>query len=224
MYLRIAHRGAPHLAPENSLKGFEAALAFSPDMVEMDVRVSRDGRVVVMHDPTVDRMTTGRGRVVLKTLAQLRECKLGNGEPVPTMAEAVDLLKGRADLKVDVKETGIEDLVIAELRRAGMVRRAIVIGYGRKALKAFKDGCPTLRTEVGGVHAKYVRGSAIGDALATGALILSICHRAVTPAFAKECKERGIALHAWTVNDKKEAARLDGLGIEAIATDRLDIV
>ncbi|HTM68907.1 MAG TPA: glycerophosphodiester phosphodiesterase family protein [Candidatus Binatia bacterium] len=224
MYLRIAHRGAPHLAPENSLKGFEAALAFSPDMVEMDVRVSRDGRVVVMHDPTVDRMTTGRGKVALKTLAQLRECRLGNGEPVPTMTEAVDLLKGKADLKIDVKDVGIEDLVVAELRRAGVVRRTIVIAYGRRALRAFKDGCPALRTEVGGVHSRYVRGYAVADALATGALILSTRHKIVTPDFAADCRERGLAIHAWTVNDKKEAARLAGLGIEALATDRLDVI
>ena len=224
MYLRIAHRGAPHLAPENSLKGFEAALAFSPDMVEMDVRVSRDGHVIVMHDQTVDRMTTGRGKIVLKTLAQLRECRLGNGEPIPTMAEAVDLLKGRADLKVDVKDTGIEDLVVTVLRRAGVVRQTIVIGYGRKALRAVRDGCPSLRLEVGGVHAKYVRGLAVSDAHATGARVLSVRHKAVTPNFANDCARGGLAIHAWTVNDKKEAARLDGLGIAAIATDRLDIV
>src|SRR5688500_17712027 len=82
MYLRIAHRGAPHLAPELSLKSSESALPFSPEMVAMDVRVSRDGHIIVMHDATVDRMTTGRGKVVLKTLAQLRACRLGNGEPV----------------------------------------------------------------------------------------------------------------------------------------------
>jgi len=224
MYLRIAHRGAPHLAPENSLKSFEAALPFSPDMVEMDVRVSRDGHVIVMHDATVDRMTTGRGKVVLKTLAQLRACRLGNGEPVPTMAEAVDLLKGKTDLKIDVKDVGIEDLVVNELRRAGVVRRAIVIAYGRKALVAFRDLCPTLRTEVGGVFSGRSRGSAMADAIQTGASILSTRHKIVTPTFVQECRTKGLAIHAWTVNDKKSAARMADLGVEAVATDRLDIV
>lgn len=224
MYLRIAHRGAPHLAPENSLKSFEASLAFSPDMVEMDVRVSRDGHVVVMHDQTVDRMTTGRGKVVLKTLAQLRACKFGNGESVPTMAEAVDLLKGKADLKVDVKDAGIEDLVVDELRRAGVVRRTIVIAYGRKALAAFKALCPSLRTEVGGVFSGRNRGSAIADALRTGATVLSTRFKIVTPDFVKECRANGLAIHAWTVNDRRSAARMAELGVDAVATDRLDIV
>ncbi|HTK05422.1 MAG TPA: glycerophosphodiester phosphodiesterase family protein [Candidatus Eisenbacteria bacterium] len=224
MYLRIAHRGAPHLAPENSLKSFEASLAFSPDMVEMDVRVSRDGHVVVMHDQTVDRMTTGRGKVILKTLAQLRACRFGNGEHIPTMAEAVDLLKGKAELKVDVKDVGIEDLVVGELRRAGVVRCTIVIAYGRKALAAFKDLCPSLRTEVGGVFSGRNRDPAIADALQTGATVLSTRYKIVTPDFVKECRANGLAIHAWTVNDRKAAARMTDLGVDAVATDRLDIV
>ncbi len=224
MYLRIGHRGAPHVAPENSLAGLQAALAYSPDMVEMDVRVSKDGVAVVMHDEKIDRTTNGRGKVVRKTLAELRGFRLANGEPVPTFAEAVELLKGRTELKVDVKDVGIEDVVVRELRRAGVVRQSVVIAYGRKALEGFKGECPTLRTEVGGVYSRHQRGAAVGIALQSGAWALSVRHAIISARFAKECLEKGLAIHAWTVNDRTTAERLHGLGIPAVATDRLDIV
>jgi glycerophosphoryl diester phosphodiesterase len=224
MYLRIGHRGAPHKAPENSLAGIEAALAFGPDMVEMDVRVSKDGVAVVMHDEKVDRTTNGRGKVVRKTLKELRECRLANGEPIPTFAEAVDLLKDRAELKVDVKDVGIEDVVMRELRRAGIVRQTIVIAYGRKALEGYRNECPTLRTEVGGVYSRHHRGAAIGIAAQAGASVLSVRHAIVSARFAKDCLAKGLAIHAWTVNDRPTAERLHALGVAAVATDRLDIV
>lgn len=224
MYLRIGHRGAPHAAPENSLAGFQAALAFSPDMVEMDVRVCKDGTAVVIHDEKVDRTTDGRGKVVRLTLKEMRGCRLANGEPVPTFAEALDLLKGKVDVKVDVKDVGIEDVVVSELRRVGVIRQAVVIAYGRKSLAAFKDECPSLRTEVGGIFSRHQRGTAITDAQRTGAGILSVRHAIVTAKFAKECVEKGLDIHAWTVNDRQTAERLYGIGVGAFATDRLDLV
>jgi glycerophosphoryl diester phosphodiesterase len=221
---RIAHRGAPHEAPENSLEGFEAALRFSPDMVEMDVRVSKDGELVIMHDPTVDRTTSGRGKVVRMTMRQLRECRLANGEAVPTFAEAVALLKGRSDLKVDVKDVGIEDFVAEELRRAGVVRRTIVIAYGERSLAAFRAACPGLRTEVGGIHSHHQRGGAIALAARVGATVISTRHGVVSRKFSDDCRAKGLAIHAWTVNDAATAARMRGMGVAAVATDRLDIV
>jgi glycerophosphoryl diester phosphodiesterase len=224
MFLRIGHRGAPHAAPENSLAGFKAALTYSPDMVEMDVRVSKDGTAVIMHDEKVDRTTDGRGKVIRMTLKDLRVCKLANGEPVPTLAEALDLLKGLVDVKIDVKDVGIEDVVVHELRRVGVVRQAVVIAYGRKALAAFKNECPSLRTEVGGVYSRHQRGSAITSATQTGAEILSVRHAIVTAKFAKECVDKNLAIHAWTINDRPTAERLHALGVAAVATDRLDLV
>jgi glycerophosphoryl diester phosphodiesterase len=222
--LRIAHRGAPHLAPENSLEGFEKALAFGPDMVEMDVRRTADGKAVVMHDPTVDRTTDGRGKIAKMPFAKVRERRLKNGEPVPSLADALDLLKGRAGIKLDVKDIRLEDAIVAELRRVGVIRQAIVIAYGRKALASFRSESPSLRLEVGGIYSRRQRRPAIDDARWTGATVISARHTIVSKRFADECSEDGLAIHAWTVNDRATADRMHALGVEAIATDRLDLV
>lgn len=224
MVLRIAHRGAPHVAPENSLAGFSAALGFEPDMVECDVRLTRDGMVVIMHDPTVERTTSGHGKVSRLSFAEIRSYRLANAEPVPTLAEFLELLKKQCGMKVDVKESGMEAAVVEELRRAGAIRQTTVIAYGRRSLAAFRAAAPGLRTEVGGVYARHRRRPAIADAKRTGATIISARHTVVTAAFAEECHAKGLAIHAWTVNDAKTAAHLDALGVEAVATDRLDLV
>ena len=110
MTLRIAHRGAPHFAPENSLQGFQKALTFSPDMVELDLRLTGDGHAVCIHDKTINRMTDGKGKVGKMTLEKLRTFRLHNGEQIPTFAEALEVLHGKADLKIDVKQRGMEGI------------------------------------------------------------------------------------------------------------------
>ncbi len=225
MTLRIAHRGAPYFAPENSLQGFEKALSFSPDMVEMDLRSCRGGHAVVIHDKTINRVTNGKGKVSKLTLEKLRTFRLANGEPIPTFAEALEVLRGRADIKIDVKSRGMEGVVVRALRRMGILRQTIVIAYGRKSLLAFRnEGGASLRTELGGVYAPHRRLRAVSSALKSGATIISANHTLVNAKFVEKCRSRGLDIHAWTVNTKQEADRLRELGVAAIATDRLDII
>jgi glycerophosphoryl diester phosphodiesterase len=225
MTLRIAHRGAPHFAPENSLQGFQKALTFSPDFVEFDLRLTGDGHAVCIHDKTINRMTDGKGKVAKMTLEKLRTFRLANGEPIPTFAEALEAIHGRAEFKIDVKQPGMEEIVVRALRRMGIIRNSIVIAYGRKSLLAFKrEGGPSLRTEVGGIYARHARLRAISTANKTGAGIISIRHTLVSAKFAEKCHRQGIDIHAWTVNTKKDADRMRALGVAAIATDRLDLV
>jgi glycerophosphoryl diester phosphodiesterase len=224
MTLRIAHRGVPYFAPENSLEGFEKALQFNPDYVEMDVRATRDGQLVVMHDASVKRTTDGRGKIAKMTLARLRGFRLANGEPVPTLTEALTLLQGRVKIKLDCKVHGFEQEVVAELRRTGTLRKSIVIAYGKKSLIAFKKASAKLRTEVGGVLSRHRRGSKIRLALRTGAELLSVRHTIISRKFAEQCAAKGLSVHAWTVNDPAVAEHLKEYGIAGLATDRIDII
>jgi len=114
----IAHRGAAAEAPENTLAAIEAAVKMGCDVVEVDVRLSRDGRAVLMHDGTVDRTTNGRGRVEGLTWAQLRELDAGvgfstafQGTRIPQLQEAIDVVRARAKLYLDLKVTDFEPIV-----------------------------------------------------------------------------------------------------------------
>jgi len=131
----VGHRGARSCAPENTLGSIRAAKACGADFVEVDVRLSKDGRLVVIHDETVDRTTDGSGRVEDLTLEEIKLLDAGLGERVPTLAEAVALV-GELDLGivVEMKEEGLEDLVARELKG----KRAIVTSFYHASVREIK--------------------------------------------------------------------------------------
>jgi glycerophosphoryl diester phosphodiesterase len=128
----VAHRGANRVAPENTLPAYEAAIALGCDYVEIDVRATRDGALVLVHDRTVDRTTDGAGAVAELDFAAIRGLDAGGkfggafrGTRVPTMAEAVDLCHDRIRLYIDLKAAPVE-AVLAELRRFDLLEEVVV--------------------------------------------------------------------------------------------------
>ena len=100
----MGHRGAAFYEPENTLRSFARALEMGVAAVELDVQLTADGRLAVIHDETVDRTTNGTGRVKDFTLAALKTLDAGQGEPIPSLEEVVDLVQGRAHLVVELKQ------------------------------------------------------------------------------------------------------------------------
>ena len=98
----MGHRGAPADEPENTLRSFRRALAVGVAAVELDVQLTKDGRLAVIHDETLDRTTNGRGPVQDFTLAELKRLDAGRGEPVPSLEEVFDLVQGQAHLVVEL--------------------------------------------------------------------------------------------------------------------------
>lgn len=128
----VAHRGAHMSAPENTLAAIREAIRLGCDYVEVDVRTTRDGVLVLMHDRTVDRTTDGHGAVAELTLAEIRALDAGikrgarwAGEKVPTFEEALALCRGRIRVYVDNK-AGLPEQVVAALEKHGMVDRAVI--------------------------------------------------------------------------------------------------
>lgn len=101
--LRIAHRGASGYALENSMEAFQISIKDKVDMIELDVRVCKTGEPIVMHDTTVDRTTNGTGKIKDLSLKELKEMRLTNNQPIPTLAEVVDFCAGKTTLNLDIK-------------------------------------------------------------------------------------------------------------------------
>jgi glycerophosphoryl diester phosphodiesterase len=106
----IAHRGGANLAPENTLAAFRQAIDLGVDMIEIDVHLSKDGHIMVIHDFTLDRTTTGKGKIADMTLKQIRKYDAGvkfnekfRGEKVPTLDETMELLNGKTGLLIEIK-------------------------------------------------------------------------------------------------------------------------
>jgi len=144
----IAHRGASSLAPEGTLAAYRKAIELGCDYVELDVRTTRDGALVCMHDRAVDRTTNGSGLVADLTAAEIRALDAGShfspefaGERVPYFEEALELCQGRIGVYLDLKEAPLP-LLVQMLRRYGLVDHTVVYGGVRefRALRALEPG------------------------------------------------------------------------------------
>jgi glycerophosphoryl diester phosphodiesterase len=159
--LVIAHRGDSAHRPENTLASFASALEVGADLVEFDVQLTRDGAVVVIHDVTLERTTSGRGDVRELDLAEVRAVSAGfpsrfgtayAGERVPVLAEVLGLLRDRARVMLEIKpdsvtgdaDSGIEARTVEQVRRAGMEKDVALISFSRRALLRCRDMAPEI--------------------------------------------------------------------------------
>lgn len=126
----IAHRGFSGQAPENTLASFQKAVELGSDMIELDVRFSKDGQVVVIHDDTIDRTTNGRGKVADYTLKELKQFDAGSwfapqfsGERIPTLKEVLELVKGKVLVNIEIKDESPGQYKITDLAERGLCKR-----------------------------------------------------------------------------------------------------
>ncbi|MEB3221319.1 MAG: glycerophosphodiester phosphodiesterase family protein [Candidatus Sericytochromatia bacterium] len=223
----VAHRGYSALAPENTLASLRAAVEAGADAVEFDVRLTRDGEAVLMHDPTVDRTTSGRGEVASLTLAELRRLDAGGwkhprwrGEPVPTVAEALAVLAGRAVAVVELKEAhpGLVRRVAEALGSHTPPGGAILISFHRAALRRLAGLAPDRPLGL------LVRPLEPPPTRALGAhadLVLS-WHEALGGPVVAAAHGQGLPLFAWTVDEPAAMARLLRWGVDGLVTNEVD--
>ena len=213
----IAHRGASAAWPENTLTAFEAAVRAGADMVELDVRLTADGALVVMHDADVARTTEGRGLVRELTLAEVRALH------VPTLREALDLLHGRAGVEIEIKDDPGEaaaDAVVDVLRTTRVRRSARVVVSRRRPRARARTGSRDRdrardarhRRAAGRARPRRRHGHPF---LLPDAPSLRRAGREV----ARLAHERGVRVGTWTVDDPDEIAELFAWGVDAVETN-----
>jgi len=240
-----AHRGGAALAPENTLAAFRMALAMDVDTIEMDLHVTRDGKLVVIHDDTLDRTTDGRGSVEHLTLEEVKRWDAGvkfssafRGECVPTLGEVIDLVKGSGNTRMRLslefkfhpdrpgKPEGFEEQVVELLRHAGFVERVRVISFYHPSVAKIKRLEPAIKTGVL-VGGKQPPKDPVGLVRQHQADYYLPGFGLLTPDTAGTLHAAGIPLIVWTVNEETDMRRVIRLGIgtypgDAIATDYPD--
>ncbi len=236
-----AHRGGAGLWPENSLLGFRSSLGLGVDVLEFDLHLTADGEVVVIHDPTLDRTTSGQGAVRGATLAALQALRLKTregavtDEPVPAFAEVLGLAaRGTVEVMPEIKNdpararyTGIEEKVLALLRSRGMLPRATVQAFDPATLARVRALEPAVRTMllVGRGRVEQARAQpadAVRWAREAGATDLGMDHRLIDAGVVRAAREAKIRLSAWTVNEEDDIRRMADLGVDVIMTDYPD--
>jgi glycerophosphoryl diester phosphodiesterase len=224
--LVFAHRGGGALAPENTLAAFENGVALGADGIELDVRCSRDGRVVVHHDETLDRTTPLRGPVRGVPADEL--VRAG----VPLLSHVLHACRDvRVIVEMKVNDPAFARAVVAELRAADALERACVGSFGRAAIEVVRVEEPRLATSAAleevrlALYRSWLRWPVMQPAYdgyqvpeRRGAA------RVVSPRFIEQAHRAGLGVQVWTVNDEAAARRLLTWGVDGLITDRPDLM
>ncbi len=241
--LVFAHRGGGGLAPENTLAAFDQAAALGVDGLELDVRLSRDGVVVVHHDVTLERTTDARGPVDTLTADQLRRVDAGYhfGAPgswpfrgcgigVPTLASVLERYRGlRVIIELKLNSAALARAAVDVVRVARADDRVCLGSFGLRALRAVRTIAPSLATSAAREEVRW-------------ALYRSWCRwpvsrvtyggyqvpersgstRVISPRFVADAHRARLAVQVWTVDAPDVARRLLAWGVDALITDRPD--
>jgi glycerophosphoryl diester phosphodiesterase len=243
----FAHRGGGALAPENTLAAFDQAAALGVDGLELDVHLSADGRLVVCHDPTVDRTTNGSGRIRDVAVAELREFDAGyaftpdsgrtfpwrgRGVCIPTLEEVLvryDGMRFGVELKAGSVESARTALAVAE--SAGVQDRLCLGAFNQRPvtwLRTRAAGLATYATRPEVVRYLVWRGLGLARFAAPRADCFCVPehagrHRVVTPGLIEALARHGTPVHVWTVDEEDDMRRLLAWGVGGLVTDRPDL-
>ncbi len=219
----MAHRGASGEAPENTLAAFRLAGQQGADYVELDVQESADGVVLVNHD--VDLMKVARSplRIWQAPAAELRAIDIGSSfdprfadQRLPTLAEALDLMRGKAKVNIELKDYGhddrLEERVVELVEAAGMQDQVVTMSLSRSMVQEMKRLRPEWTSGL-------LLARSIGDASKLEADFLAVPTSVATRRFIRHAHAAGKPVYAWTVNDPQQMVRLVGYGVDGIITN-----
>lgn len=244
--LVFAHRGGAALRPENTRLSVQHGLALGADGIELDVHLSRDGIPVVIHDPTLDRTTNGRGPVVALTAADLAGLDAawhfdaahgypfrGQGHGVPTLAEILALCRdSRLIIEMKFGTPALAEAVVHLVRQTGLTGQVCIGAFHQRPLDVVRQRAPELTTSASRDEAaatwrrswvrwpfrRHLPFAAYQVPLRRGRL------RVVTPAFVAQAHRNGQWLQCWVVDDPTEARTLLDWGVDGLVTDRPDLI
>ncbi|HEX7901572.1 MAG TPA: glycerophosphodiester phosphodiesterase family protein [Planctomycetota bacterium] len=209
----LAHRGSPR--PEGTIAGGERSIALGVEILEMDVRLTRDGHAVILHDAAVDRTTNGKGPVAGMTLAELQSLDAGEGQRIPTVAEFLAAIRGRAWVTLELKVVAAAERVVEAIRDAGAFAWAFVRSSDLERLGALKKAEPRLKT---GAMAPWPTSVARLAELGVAAYTPG-SNAKLTREDVASLQAAGILVWATLCNDAAEMRRLAALGVDGIITD-----
>ena len=224
--LVFAHRGGSALAPENTIAAFDNGLALGADGLELDVQLSRDARVVVHHDATLDRTTTLSGPIAGRTADELARAG------VPTLADMLARYRdARLIIELKLNRAELAHAVVDLVRRADAIDRVCLGAFGRRVLRAARAVEPAIATSAAREEVRWALYRSwvhlpVGRVPYQGYQIPEWAGstRVVSPRFVAAAHTAGLAVQVWTVDREADARRLLGWGVDALITDRPDVI
>ncbi|MFF4016012.1 glycerophosphodiester phosphodiesterase [Streptomyces sp. NPDC001843] len=217
-FLTIGHRGVMGVEPENTLRSFVAAQAAGLDLIELDLHLSKDGALVVMHDEDVDRTTDGTGAIAEKTLAELRTLDAGDGERVPVFEEVLDAV--RAPLQAEIKDVAAARALAEVMHRRNLVPRVEVSSFHDEAIAEIARLVPGARTAL--IASRYGT-DVVERAVAAGAATVCLNIRRLTLEIVEHARRADLRIIGWVVNTQDHLRLVRALGLDGATTDYPEI-
>ncbi len=235
----VAHRGFSGKAPENTIAAFTMALEAGVSMIELDVQVSKDNHVVVIHDPTIDRTTDGEGKVSELTLAELKKLDAGSwfhvkykDERIPTLVEALELIAPNALINIELKstriirkaDTHIADATVEVVRKMDLLERVLFSSFNHKLMKYIKEQEPTAHTGV--IFHPVLHFGRMPSALArpAGAEVFVCSKHEVTRRRITDAAKHNIIIGVYGLENQQDIERMLTSGIQVLVSDYPDVI
>ncbi len=211
----VGHRGAEGYAPENTLLSFQTAIDIGCDRTELDVRLSKDGEAIVMHDAEVSRTTNGHGRVDGLTLAELKTLECAPQQKIPTLQEVIDLCKGKIDLQIELKADGTPAKVNELVTKDNILSHVIVSSFDIELIKEIKRINPSIRV----LYLVREFDQSVLDLIKIVSLeYVGLRSTVITKSMVNDIHQLGAKVYAYRVDDTETGQRLTGIGVDDIGT------
>ncbi|HUI44942.1 MAG TPA: glycerophosphodiester phosphodiesterase [Nitrospirota bacterium] len=215
--LVIAHRGDPSAALENSLEAIHHALSYPVDMIEVDIRRSRDNMLYVMHDKNTQRTAKINIDIEKSSSAAIARIKLKNKEPVPTLTDVIKVISGKAGLNLEVKSDGAGLLTAEYLASSDYRGYVLVSSFKEDELFAVRRVLPALPTSM--IFDVFTSHD-VSSYSAKGYKIISLRKMTVNEKLVELCHEQGIQVYVWTVDEEEEMKKMISWSVDGIYSNK----
>lgn len=219
--LKIAHRGAKAYEPENTLQAFQKALDLNSDGIELDVHLSSDGHIIVIHDETIDKMTNGKGHVNSFSLSELKSFRIADQHQIPTLKEVFDLVDKKCFINIELKNTDALIKVVSLIDeyvfdKKWSYEQFIVSSFDWSALQQVQN----LNSKIPiGVLTETDLHLAVAFAETIKAKAIHPYYHLLNAENVKEMQEKGFLVLPWTVNSKEDIQKIKSYKVDGIISD-----
>jgi glycerophosphoryl diester phosphodiesterase len=217
-FFTVGHRGVMGVEPENTLRSFRRAEQAGLDQIELDLHLSKDGALVVMHDAEVDRTTDGSGLIRDLTLDEIRALDAGLGERVPVFEEVLDAVK--TPLQAEIKDVRAARVLAEVLLERDLTDRVEVISFHAEAITEVARLVPGVRTALVAEH----YGPEVAErAVAAGAATVCLDIQRLTLEVVERARAAGLRVFSWVVNTPQQLRLARALELDGVTTDQPEI-
>lgn len=230
--IKVAHRGVPSLIPENTIASYKYALSLNIDMLEIDIHRTKDGKLIIMHDPTTERTTLEKGIIKDLTYDELLKYDIGKwkgkefiGERIPLLQEVLQLIKStNTKLLIEIKHPdkypGIEEELLNEILKKEIdIERIIIQSFDKNSVKKVRELNKEIKLGVLiSKRHRLIRNDTL-QKISEYAQYLNPNYKLLTKRFVKNIHTHGLKILPYTVNDHHNFERMMELGVDGIITD-----